>query len=201
MIKKFDKGGGICLLNRVDYVTECHRQLSDINFYRTISHDPTIEFQETVTNELMFYCESGEITQNELDFMLVKCPVIPTFYYFPKIHKQIIPPPGRPIVAAIDSVTCNISTFIDHHIKTYVTLAPSYVKDTSHMVTLINNIDHIPEHSILASFDIVSLYTNIPQVEGLEVLQSTLDNTRDPNLKPSNDCLQILHPTLKKYVE
>ncbi|CAB1353043.1 unnamed protein product [Coregonus sp. 'balchen'] len=34
-----------------------------------------------------------------------------------KLHKQVFPPPGTPIVAAIDSVTSNISKFVDHHIK------------------------------------------------------------------------------------
>ena len=53
------------------------------------------------------------------------------------------PPPGRPIVAAIDSVTSNISKFVDYHIKPMVENLPSYVKDTSHMISLIEGLGRI----------------------------------------------------------
>lgn len=124
IIKKADKGGGIVLLDKSDYVNECRRQLFNEIYYRQLPRDPTTVFQDTVTAELLSCYETGEITKNEYEYMAVKHPVIPTFYTLPKIHKQTTPSPGRPIVSAINSVTCNVSKFVDYHIKASVETMP-----------------------------------------------------------------------------
>lgn len=65
---------------------------------------------------------------------------------------------------------------------------PSYVKDTSHMISLIEGLGRLPEGTLLATFDVESLYTNIPHTGGLQVLQHFLQQ-RDSTLAPSNDCI------------
>ena len=47
----------------------------------------------------------------------------------PKIHKPNIP--GRPIISQVNSLTENISEFIDHHLKPIATTVDSYIKDTT----------------------------------------------------------------------
>ena len=71
----------------------------------------------------------------------------------------------RPIVSSVNSVTENISSFVDFWLQPLVKLA-SFIKDTRDFVTLVTT-TKIPQHSILASVDVSSLYTNIPYKDGI----------------------------------
>ena len=63
----------------------------------------------------------------------------PHMYFLPKIHKGITPLPGRPIISANVFPTEKITKFIDHFLNTLSILNKSYVKDTTHFLTLIND--------------------------------------------------------------
>ena len=45
----------------------------------------------------------------------------------------------------------------------------SYIKDTTDFINFIEN-SQIPDNEVLATLDISSLYTNIPQEEGIDVV-------------------------------
>lgn len=130
VIKPADKGGAIVIQNNADYVRECERQLSDLDFYKKLSGDPTPMFKHKIYSALDFMFQIGKITKRELDFLKIKNPVISTFYTLPKIHKHLELPPGCPIVAGIGSLTSSISTFVDFFIRPYCEKMPSFLKDT-----------------------------------------------------------------------
>ena len=50
-------------------------------------------------------------------------------------------------------------------------LVPSYIKDTTHFITLINDIK-VEEKDLLVTIDVSSLYTNITHEEGLQAMRS-----------------------------
>ena len=50
-------------------------------------------------------------------------------------------------------------------------LIPSYIKDTTHFITLINDIT-VEEKDLLVTIDVSSLYTSIIHKEGLEAMRS-----------------------------
>jgi hypothetical protein len=77
---------------------------------------------------------------------------------------------------------------VDHHIKPMIENLPSYVKDTGHMISLIEGLRRISEGTLLATFDVRSLNTNSLHTGGLQALQHFLQQ-RDPTLAPSNDCI------------
>ncbi len=118
VIKPADKGGAIVIQNNVDYVRECERQLSDLDFYKKLSGDPTQMFKHKIHSALDFMFQTGEIIKRQLDFLKIKNPVISTFYTLPKIHKRLELPPDHPIVAGIGSLTSSISTFCGFLFKT-----------------------------------------------------------------------------------
>ena len=91
---------------------------------------------------------------------------IPLFYILPKIHKKEIP--GRPIVSAVNSVTENISEFLNLCIQPLLPKLRSYIKDTKHFVFVIAKLPKQKSNIILVSADVTSLYTNIPHDEGIE---------------------------------
>jgi hypothetical protein len=104
----------------------------------------------------------------------------------PKIHKGITPPPGRTIISANGCPTEKISKLVDHFLNPASTYHKSYVKDSAHFLNLIGNLDKLPENSFLVTFDVSSLYTNIPHGEGLLAAREALEKSRPGDVNPKN---------------
>ena len=93
-------------------------------------------------------------------------------YFLKELHKT---PHGiRPIVSGCNGPTERISAFLDHIIKPLVTTTPSYIKDSPYLILLLENTP-IPKNAILATIDVSSLYTNIPQDEGKEACLDAIE--------------------------
>ena len=103
------------------------------------------------------------------------------FYELFKVHKHHEPgetPPERPIISGSGSITENISLFVEHYLKKVATEHPSFLQDTPDFLRNIEEINSegpLPENSILVSIDVSALYTNIPQDEGLDIVEQALD--------------------------
>lgn len=178
ILKSADKGGGIVLQNTKDYVAEAMRQLTDPNFYEQLGQNPVDTYmneRDTILNNAL---ENNWLTKSQFDFLKSEHPVTPVFYLLPKIHKRLDNPPGRPIVASKDSLTENLSQYVDHFLKEIVTCLPSYVSDTTDVLKLLSDI-YVPDKTFLVTFDVESLYTNIPHVGGLEALNFYLTPKKD----------------------
>ena len=91
-------------------------------------------------------------------------PQIPVFYKLTKIHKPT--PVGRPIISGCSGPTERISAFVDHLIQPIAQLQASYLKDATDFINFIERIK-LPKSAILVSMDVTSLYSNIPQREGI----------------------------------
>ena len=128
----------------------------------------------------------GEITQKVKDFLIIDEPRTPELYLLPKIHKGTYPVPGRPIVSANESHTERISAFVDHFIAPIVKQGRSYVRDTGDFLQKIGGIESLTGNEILATLDVSSLYTNIPNDEGCEATYQALLKNRDLEINPSN---------------
>ena len=101
----------------------------------------------------------------------------PKFYTQPKIHKPNNP--GRPVISSINCHTANISKFVDYHLQDHVTKLPSYLKDTTDFINKTKDLQ-VPPNTILATLDVCSLYTNIPNKEGIESIRTTLTKAGTP---------------------
>lgn len=53
IIRRDDNEGGVVVMNRIDYVTEAFRQLHDANFYKVVTHDPTLSFSTLINATLL----------------------------------------------------------------------------------------------------------------------------------------------------
>ena len=91
----------------------------------------------------------------------------------PKIHKKNNP--GRPVISSVSCHTSEISKFVDHHLQDNVKQLKSYVKDTSDFINKIEKQPNISTNSLLISMDVRSLYTNIPNKEGIEAVKQSLN--------------------------
>ena len=63
---------------------------------------------------------------------------------------------------------------MDTHIKKYVPTTKSYIRDTQDFITKIKELGPIPQGAILVTLDVSSLYTNIPNKEGITAVADQL---------------------------
>ena len=80
----------------------------------------------------------------------------------------------------------NLSKWVDIQLQPLVKKLPSYLKDDNdflHKIDELNDKQTIPENALLVTWDVKSLYTNIPHKEGLEALEKTLQNEDVPHNK------------------
>src|SRR5699024_10003933 len=89
----------------------------------------------------------------------------------PKIHKEECP--LRPIVSTMGSPTYNLAKYLAKHLQTHVGHTDSFVKNSTHFVELISDV-RLDPGDILVSFDVVSLFTNVPVEDAVEIIKQNL---------------------------
>ena len=120
-------------------------------------------------------------------------------YFLKKIHKN--PMSIRPIVSSINSITENLSKFVDFWLQPIMKKLPSYIQDTTDFVNIIEQMT-LPRDCILASIDVSSLYTNIPHKDGIdEALLALKEQTSpDPMQPPAEVIGELIQVVLKNNV-
>ena len=102
-----------------------------------------------------------------------------SFYLLPKINKTCWSVPGRPVISNSSFYRENISGFLDFHLKPIAAKVKSYIKDTNDFLRKLQNLPKLPDDVILCTIDVVGLYPNIPNEEGLLFLKKALDKRRN----------------------
>ena len=92
---------------------------------------------------------------------------IPMFYKLTKIHIPILV--GRLLISGCDCPTERISSFVETLPQTMTQLQHSYLKDATAFLNFIEK-TKVGKDTILVSMNVSSLYTNIPQEEGTNIL-------------------------------
>lgn len=177
IIKPADKGGGLVVMNKEDYIMEVKRQLNDQECYKILDQDPTFTFKKQVENILQMATNNEWINEATRKYLLMDHPMVPVFYTLPKVHKTLQNPPGRPIVASTNSIFQPLATYLDHYLQPLAKDCSSYIKDTTDFLNKIEAIGTLSEDTRLASFDVNSLYTSIPHEEGMQAVQDKLTQT------------------------
>jgi hypothetical protein len=96
-------------------------------------------------------------------------PKPPRLYGLPKIYKEGIP--LRPIVSTIDSPTYAIAKYIARVLHPFTGQSETYVKNSYHFTEIIKTIQLGPENMMI-SFDVESLFTNVPVDDAMEIIKT-----------------------------
>ena len=169
-----NKGGAVVVIDVNDYITEAKRQLNDSKNYKVLAKDPTTTNNDLVNQTIDRITKEQFINENIANGLKNPSPRTPQFYISPKIHKE--GNPGRPVVSSINCHTTNISKYVDHHLQPIAKEIPSYVKDTNDFINKINAVKSVPKNSYLVTMDVTSLYTNIPNAEGISAVKRAFAN-------------------------
>ena len=183
VIKKADKSGTVVIQNRVDYINEGERQLSDQIFYQKVSDDLTSKHNDEIDSLVDDLVIKGQLSKGLSRKLKTTNPRTSQLYLLPKIHKEARPPPGRPIVSANGCPTEKISALADIYLRPYLSETRSYLKDTTDLLNKLKNLGTLARGCLLGTLDVTSLYTNIPNAEGCQSIYKLLQNKRQLSSK------------------
>ena len=146
--------------------------------------------KEQIIDKLCALKRNGFLKQTWFDFCKPpKHTRTSRLYFLKKIHKN--PMAIRPIVSSCNSITEPISQFVDKWLQPHVKTLPSYLKDTTEFLKLIET-TKLPQNCILASIDVSSLCTNIPYEDGKQSVLHFLQHNPDNYSRPEQPIPEIL---------
>ena len=180
VIKPADKGGRVVVWNTDRYIEEGLSQLENNDvFYKKRVRDPTKEFNKVIINAVKEEIGKEHLPDNA-DKLFSNHPRTPVFYMLPKIHKPSNP--GRPIVSAVSCPSSQIATFLDSILTPIVHSLPTFVRDSSDALRIFDQFRFTGDNRYLFTMDVKSLYTVIPNADGLNALKHFLEqrSTNDP---------------------
>ena len=164
IITKADKGGAVAIIDVEDYVKEAEYQLHNKYGYKKLQYDPTQTHSRLVNDPIARFKNDKLITEN----IAKGLPDTPKFYTRSKIHKT--GNPGRPVVSFVNCHNYTISKYVDFHLQPTVENISSYERDTADFLQKLDKAKNIPNDCLLVTLDVKSLYTNIPNNEGIKAL-------------------------------
>ena len=197
-LKKADKGTTTVIMDTAQKIQEGSQQLSDDKFYKPLPSPIVPETTRKVYAIVNKLFRSGHIDKMTHKWLTtdLKQPRIPEFYTLTKIHKKT--PVGRPIVSGSSGPTERISSFVDSLLQPIATKQESYLKDTTDFINFIEN-TQTPNDVVLATLDVSSLYTNIPQSEGIDVICRYYEDHYEQKLPiPTNDLRELMRLILEE---
>ncbi|CAH8464949.1 unnamed protein product [Schistosoma rodhaini] len=181
IITKADKGNTTVIMNKIDYEKKAkeHLQEGPYELIKDAKSRTTLNKLKAETSKILHSLKVKLGTP--LWFLLNPKSCNPCrFYGLPKIHKDSIP--LRPVVDFTNSPTYNLAKYLARILKPYEKLINHGIKNSMEFKNIIDTID-IEEDEVMASFDVSSLFTNVPINRALDIIYACLESDLDLNLR------------------
>ena len=171
-----DKGKGVVLMNRNDYINKMNSVLSDSTKFVEVGSpqfSTIFKIEDKINRTLKQLKDNSSITEDSYQALYSSGSSFSVLYGLPKVHKHEVP--LRPILAAYNSPNFSTAKF----------LVPLLNNISVNQFTLQNSAKFIPEileqdcNSYMVSFDVQSLFTNVPLIETIEIILNKLFPTQN----------------------
>jgi hypothetical protein len=163
-----DKGNATVILNTQDYKQKINTLLEDAA-YRKLNKDPTTG-TERKTAILLKKSTLPEDVRKKLTPSSTRAPRL---YGLPKIHKEGVP--LRPIVSNIGAPTYLLAKHLAGLLGQLTGNSPHHVQNSGQFIQILDAIKLQPG-DLMVSFDVVSLFTNVPITDSLKLLSQHFQN-------------------------
>jgi len=182
LITRPDKGRGVVVLDRQYYIEKLESILSDKTKFKLLDKDPTISRENSLTSVLKQMQNDGYLTQQEYKYIKPVGSIPARLYGLPKVHKTNVPLSFRPIVSCVQSYNYQIGKYLANIIKP-IRNSPYSLKNTNQFLEFLKENKYLSKNNKMISFDIESLFTNIPVNETINIIWDKLYYT-NPKLRP-----------------
>ena len=159
VILSADKGNCVVVMDKHDYREKALSLLNNRNTYSILKSDPTGKTQRGLNAKLLLLKKSNIISKATYEKLYSSDGLSPRFYGLPKIHKPKIP--LRPIGSFVNSPTYGVSSFLAKILSPVVGNTENTVKNSCRFAEFVRG-KTLKADQVLVSFDVVSLFTNIP---------------------------------------
>ena len=183
-----DKGSRFLLLDNLDYEEKVQHQISRSSFEK-ISENPNKIYEKIVNAWIEKWYNNKNITKRWEKFITVRDSTPGKMYGNVKMDK--IGNPTRVITSGCNTAIENLPIFVENVVYDIASELPSRIKDTNHMLDIINNLNSLglPLNSILVSFDIINMFPKIDNYLRLSSLKKYLDVCSKNIPPPPINCL------------
>ncbi|XP_037942439.1 uncharacterized protein LOC119675315 [Teleopsis dalmanni] len=154
-----DKGQKTVVMYKRDYLHKMTSLLDDRNTYKTLRTDPTNKLITTNNNIITDLYKQKLITIQQKKQLLCSTANAPRLYGLPKIHKSNVP--LRPIADSTMVPCYKLSKYVGKEILKPLISSDYNIKNSSELLEKLKHIK-LEDNEILISFDVISLFTNIP---------------------------------------
>jgi hypothetical protein len=181
IITKADKGNAVVIQDVDAYRNKIGELLNKDNKFNEIASDPTV-IRERKLRDLINSMKDTPKNRNETNKKKKRKYFIQEstanriqpcgsraglLYGLPKVHKSNYP--LRPIISAINTYNYKLAKYLDEILKPFAQTNEHLLKDTFDFVNKVKCINTQTDR-YMVSFDIESLFTNIPTQETIEII-------------------------------
>ena len=177
VIIKPDKCNGLVIPNNSDYNKKMMDILNNSDKFKKLDGAPTkitIECENRIKNFLRQRKKENVIDATLYSSLKSTGSRPGILYGLPKVHKLKIP--LRPILSSINSHSYNIARYLVSRLRPFSTNQYS-INDSFSFLQELHSLDLNTDNVFMASFDITSLFTNIPLDETIDIVIQRLFNT------------------------
>ena len=169
-ICSFDKGNGIVIVNKEEYYEKLDKIIYDKSKFKEVEEHPNkphpvIQNENKIKNFLQKNVK-GHIAKQEYERICPSGSQPGQLYGLCKAHKEDFP--FRPVVSMINTAEHPLAQFLDEIIKPHIP-SQHMVNSTSSFIQRLKTFC-FSKSDILISFDVVSLFTNVPLTETIDMI-------------------------------
>ena len=175
-----DKGNGVVIMDIKDYNDSINKLFADRTKFKISKEEPTNSRMTTLQNYIRKLKKQGQINDAEYKLLYHKNAKIGRAHGSAKIHKDFERIPSlRPIIDTIGSTHYGVGKFISNMLNP-LTLNNYNLKDSFEAA---DRIESIPKHLYdegyqLVSFDVKSLFTNVPLQKTVNIILDRIYNKK-----------------------
>ncbi|CAH8571709.1 unnamed protein product [Heterobilharzia americana] len=168
IILRPDKGSGVVIMDKIEYKCKMSSILEDENkFTKDCSSEDVQLLQGTVTANLVKLLEMNVITSQKFALLKPTESRFPHLYGLPKVHKPNNP--LRPIMSMCKSPTHKLAQWLVELLDPIKKQFCKYsLKDTFEVIKCLEHVNI--KGKFMCSFDVNSLFTNVPLVKTIDIL-------------------------------
>ena len=193
IITRSDKGNGVVIVNKLDYLNKMKQLISDETKFKKLARNPTKSGEDSLISHLRKLKREKIIDDNTFQKILPCGSSHGVLYGLPKVHKQSCP--FRPIVSSMNTYNYNLASYLVNILQP-ISTNQSTIKDSFSFADWAKMYKH--NNEVMCSFDVSSLFTNIPLDETIQICLDKLYALPDPPTMPRSALKGLLEFSTKK---